>query len=220
MIWDKRQKEWKTVSAVLYIKADQNIEVDHIDVRLKDVAKLTCTDTGILNRLKMLKILKIEAEKSHRYVFSILKVVELIHEIYPDLEIQNMGESDFIVDYESSAYTRDRWSLLKVVLLCITIFIGSAFSIMTFNNDVGVTQVFNQVYQLLMGQPSDRFTLLEATYSVGIAVGILVFYNHFGGKRITKDPTPMEVEMRQYEDDVNKTLIEGCNRKETSIDVD
>ena len=55
---------------------------------------------------------------------------------------------------------------------------------------------------------------------MGIAVGILVFYNHFGGKRITKDPTPMEVEMRQYEDDVNKTLIEGCNRKETSIDVD
>ena len=64
MIWNKRQKEWKTVSAVLYIKADQNIEVDHIDVRLKDVAKLTCTDTGILNRLKMLKILKIEAESS------------------------------------------------------------------------------------------------------------------------------------------------------------
>lgn len=208
------------MSTVLYLKIDQNIEVDHVDVRLGDVAKLECTDAAVRNRLKTLKILKIQADKSNRYVFSVLKVVELIHEIYPDLEIQNMGESDFIVDYESSEYARDRWSFLKVVLVCVTVFIGSAFSIMTFNNDVGVTQVFSQVYQLVMGQASDGFTMLEAMYSVGIAVGILVFYNHVGGKRITKDPTPMEVEMRQYEDDVNMTLIEGCNRKETSIDVD
>ncbi len=208
------------LSTVLYLKIDQNIEVDHVDVRLGDVAKLECTDAAVRNRLKTLKILKIQADKSNRYVFSVLKVVELIHEIYPDLEIQNMGESDFIVDYESSEYARDRWSFLKVALVSVTVFIGSAFSIMTFNNDVGVTQVFSQVYQLVMGRASDGFTMLEAMYSVGIAVGILVFYNHVGGKRITKDPTPMEVEMRQYEDDVNMTLIEGCNRKETSIDVD
>ena len=80
--------------------------------------------------------------------------------------------------------------------------------------------VFQQVYELMTGQPSDGFTMLEITYSIGIAVGIIVFYNHFGGKKITKDPTPMEVEMRQYENDVNTTLIDGCNRKETSIDVD
>jgi len=55
---------------------------------------------------------------------------------------------------------------------------------------------------------------------VGIAVGIIIFYNHLGGKRITKDPTPIEVQMRLYEDDVNTTLIEGCNREGTSIDVD
>ena len=61
---------------------------------------------------------------------------------------------------------------------------------------------------------------MEIMYSVGIAVGIIVFYNHFGGKRSTKDPTPIEVQMRLYEDDVNTTLVEGCNRKETSIDVD
>ena len=69
-------------------------------------------------------------------------------------------------------------------------------------------------------QESNGFTVMEIMYSVGIAVGIIVFYNHFGGKRITKDPTPIEVQMRLYEDDVNTTLVEGCNREETSIDVD
>lgn len=208
------------MSEILYLKIDRNIEVDHIDVRLGDVAKLECTDAAVKNRLKTLKLLKIQAEKSNRYIFSVMKVIELIHEIYPNLEIQNVGEPDFIVEYESPEYAKDRWSIVKVVLLCITIFMGSAFSIMAFNNDVGAGQVFDQVYELVMGKPSDGFTVIEITYALGMAVGILVFYNHFGGKRITKDPTPMEVQMRLYEDDVNTTLIEGCNRKETSIDVD
>lgn len=205
---------------ILYLKIDRNTEIDHIDVRLGDVAKLECTNASVKNRLKTLKLLKIQAEKSNRYIFSIMKVVELIHEVYPDLEIQNLGETDFIIEYESPEYAKGRWNLLKVILLCVIVFFGSAFSIMAFNNDIGVTQVFRQVYELVMGESTDRFTILEVTYSLGIAVGIIVFYNHFGGKRITKDPTPMEVQMRLYEDDVNTTLVEGCNREGTSIDVD
>jgi len=208
------------MSEVLYLKIDRNIQVDHADVRLGDVAKLECADTSISNRLKTIKLMKIQADKSDRYIFSVLKVIQLIHEIYPNLEVQNVGEPDFIIEYESPAYAHDRFSMLKVLLVCILIFFGSAFSIMAFNNDAGITEVFQQVYRIFMGEESNGFTVLEITYSLGIAIGIIVFYNHFGGKRITKDPTPIEVQMRLYEDDVNTTLIEGCNRKETNIDVE
>ena len=88
---------------ILYIKTDRNIEVDHIDVTLGDVAKLECSNASVKNRLKTLKILKIQADKSNRYIFSVLKVIELIHKIYPNLEIQSLGEPDFIVEYESPA---------------------------------------------------------------------------------------------------------------------
>ena len=70
-----------------------------------------------------------------------------------------------------------------------------------------------------MGQPSNGYTLLEVSYSIGLAVGIIVFFNHIGGRRITKDPTPIEVAMKTYEDDVNTTLIETWNREGKSIDV-
>ena len=210
----------RAMNGMLYLKIDQNVEVDHADVTLGDVAKMECADETVKNRLKTMKLLKIRDEKSSRYVYSVLEVVRRIHEIYPGLEVQNVGEADFIIEYESPMHNRNRWSMLKVMLVCVTLFIGSAFSIMTFNNDVGIPKVFAQVYLLIMGKESDGFTILEIMYSIGIAVGILVFYNHFGGKRITKDPTPIEVQMRLYEDDVNSTLIEGCNRKETHIDVD
>lgn len=205
---------------MLYLKIDRNNQVSHVDVRLGDVAKLECVDASVKNRLKTMKLMKIQAQKSDRYVFSVMKVIEQIHEIYPELEIQNLGETDFIIEYESPDYAKDRFNTLKVAVLCILIFFGSAFSIMVFNNDVGVDEVFAQTYQLFTGRESDGYTVMELGYSIGIAVGIIVFYNHFGGKRITKDPTPMEVQMRQYEDDVNTTLVEGCNRKETNIDVD
>ena len=84
---------------------------------------------------------------------------------------------------------------------------------MTFNNEVNVTQLFAQIYELFTGQTSDGFTVLELTYSVGIGLGIIVFFNHFAGKKLTTDPTPLEVQMRTYEDNVNQTIIEASRHQ-------
>ena len=91
---------------------------------------------------------------------------------------------------------------------------------MAFNNDVGVTKMFSQIYELVTGTKSDGFTVLEFTYSIGIAIGILTFFNHFGKRRFSVDPTPIEVEMRLYENDLQTTLIENISRKEQVLDVD
>ena len=40
-----------------------------------------------------------------------------------------------------------------------------------------------------------------------------------GSKKITPDPTPMQVEMRKYEKDIDTTFIENAERKGHSIDV-
>ncbi len=207
------------VSDILYMKIDRNIEVDKREIYLSDVAKLECINKEILARVKAIKLLNIPDEKDNRFVFSVLKVIEMIHKIYPTLEINNLGEIDFIVDYEKPR-RQPKWvAFLKLVAICVIIFLGAAFAIMTFNNDVGVDQVFKQIYGLVTGEESDGFTVLECSYSIGLTLGIIVFYNHLGGKKITTDPTPVEVEMRLYEDDINTTLIEGVNRQDKHIEV-
>ena len=75
-----------------------------------------------------------------------------------------------------------------------------------------------QNYELLTGTKSDGFTILELTYSIGLVVGILVFFNHFGGRKFSVDPTPMEVEMRLYENDIQTTLIENYAREKQEIE--
>ena len=58
-------------------------------------------------------------------------------------------------------------------------FFGAGFSIMTFNNDVDVGGLFSQIYTQVTGQTSGHFTVLEITYSIGIGLGVLFFFNHF-----------------------------------------
>ncbi|NBH14386.1 stage V sporulation protein AA [Lachnospiraceae bacterium] len=209
----------------VYLKIEQNVLVKEPSVILKDIAKITSTNRPLINKIKQLKIYHFRTpanqskKKMQSEVFSVLKIIELIGEEFPNVEIQNIGEKDFVLVYQPIEEVK--WiSYLKTAVLCVLIFFGSAFTIMTFNNDVGVGEVFMDFYQQVMGTESNGFTVLEVCYSIGLFLGIMIFFNHVGRKKITHDPTPIQVEMRTYEKDVDTTFIENCGRKGSSNDVD
>ncbi|MGN0291590.1 MAG: stage V sporulation protein AA [Lachnospiraceae bacterium] len=206
----------------IYIKIEKNVLVHNRNVTLGDIAKIECTDVGTLRKLRQKKVYTFMAEnkkKNQLQVFSILKIIQLIHEDYPSADVQNEGEADFIIEYVPRINPPMGISYLKTALLCVVIFFGSAFTIMAFNNDVGVSDVFAKFYLQVMGRESNGFTELEVFYSIGMAFGILVFFNHVGRKKITHDPTPIQVEMRKYEEDIDTTFIENSSRGGSSIDV-
>ena len=203
----------------LYIKGDRNVEVTEQDVFLKDIVSMECSDKKFLPKLQTVKILKLHGNREQRYVVSVLEIIACIHAAYPEVEVQNLGEADIIVTYENQKTPPYLWHILKVAVVTVIIFCGSAFSIMAFNNDVGGTKLFGQIYELVMGKQSDGFTVLEVTYSIGLTFGILVFFNHFGKKRFTVDPTPMEVQMRLYENDIQTALVENASRRKEELEV-
>ena len=203
----------------LYVKGDRNVEVTKREVTLGDLVSMECSNRVILPHLKTMKVLKIPENGEKRYVISILKIIECIHEKYPGLEVQNLGETDMIVTYEDQKTPSYAWHLTKTAFVTAVTFCGAAFSIMAFNNDVDVTKLFDQIYHLVTGNKPGGITILEIAYSAGLMIGILIFFNHFGKRRFTVDPTPMEVQMRVYENDIQTTLIENAARKEKEIDV-
>lgn len=204
---------------ILYIKGEKNTEVSKRNVTLGDILSVECSNQSVANRVKSLRILKIPEKGQHRFVLSILRVVECIHKEIPGLDIQNEGEADLIVTYEKPGKKNMLYHWTKVVVVCVIALFGAAFSIMSFNNDISVNKMFGQIYELVMGRPQTGFSLMELMYSIGLVIGILVFFNHFGRKRFSVDPTPMEVEMRLYENDIQSTLIEAYSRKEREMDV-
>lgn len=204
---------------MLYIKGEQNVEVKTKDVSLGDILTMECVKTGVVSKLKTIRIIKVSGNGKQRYVVSILKIIEKIHEVYPNLDIQNMGPPDIIVTYEPAQNKNQFLHWLKVAAVILITFFGAAFSIMAFNNDVDASKLMSQIYSQVMGVPKTGFSIMELTYSIGVIIGILVFFNHFGKKRFSVDPTPMEVEMRLYENDIQTTLIENYSRKEQELDV-
>lgn len=208
------------IKGKVYLKAEQNVEVATRDVRLKDLVSMECTDPHMLARLKTIKVLKVPDEGKHRYVVSVLKIISLIHETYPQLDVINLGAADVIVTYEAEGTTPAWQMYLKVAGIGLLVFVGGAYSIMSFNNDTNAPQLFAQIYQWIMGKEQRGFGLLEAGYCIGLAVGILVFFNHFGKRKLTVDPTPLEVEMRLYENDIQTTLVQTYSRKGKEEDVE
>lgn len=204
---------------ILYMKGERDVEVTRTAVTLGDILTFECSDREILSGIKALRVMDIPEKGKQRYVISILKIISRIHEKYPEIEVQNMGESDIIITYVGQKTSGTAVQLIKTVIVALITFSGAAFSIMAFNNDVSVTKLFAQIYELATGSSADGFTVLEVGYSVGITIGILVFFNHFGKKKFTADPTPLEVQMRLYENDIQTTLIENASRKGEEIDV-
>ena len=203
----------------LYIKGDRDVEVTKPDVALGDLLSMECTDKLMLAKIKTLKIIRFKKSGKQRCVVSVLKIIACIHEKFPEADVQNLGESDIIVTYEDQKTPALAWHIIKTVFVAAVTFFGAAFSIMAFNNDVDVTKLFGQIYEFVTGQEAGGFTVLEIAYSMGVTAGILIFFNHFGKKRFTVDPTPMEIQMRLYENDIQTTLIENSERRGEEIDV-
>lgn len=208
------------IRETVYIKGDQNVEVQSRNVTLGELLSIECVNTQVLSKLKTIKILKIPEKGQHRLVVSVLEVIQLIHQEFPNLEVQNLGAPDIIVTYEDQRTPGKLVHWVKVGLIGVLVFIGAAYSIMSFNNDVGTTKLFSQIYELFMGQEKKGVSILELSYSIGLGVGILTFFHHFGRKTWSVDPTPMEVEMRLYENDIQTTLIQTYSRKGQEVDVD
>jgi stage V sporulation protein AA len=202
----------------IYIKTDAHNLTRDLTVRLGDVFRVEGTDKKMNERLKEIVLYHYPPELANGgkgktvVVFSILKVIEQIHAVAPDVTVVNLGETDFIVELIPKKQQKKWIELIKLVLVGLLTFFGAAFTIMAFNNDISISGVFERFYSQVLGQDKPAVTEIEICYSIGLAVGIMVFFNHIGKKKITMDPTPIQVELRKYESDVADTLIENASR--------
>lgn len=211
----------KTEGVYLYLKIDRNSCVSHSKVILSDVAKIECENEVLLRKVKHIPVYNFEEKSKHTTIsMSILKIIELIHKEQAGVIVVNEGETDFVIEYQKAAKKNNSFDKIKTALLCVIIFFGSAFSIMAFNNDISISEMFDKFYLQVMGTETVGINALEISYCVGLSVGIMVFFNHIGTKKITADPTPLQVEMRKYENDIDMTFIENASRGEHNIDVE
>ena len=204
---------------ILYLKVERNVEIPRGEVFLGDVAKITCRHVPTLEKAKSLRIYNFSKGET-RQVIGVIKMIELLERHIQYISVESIGETDVVIELVKVPINKPAAVWIKVAFVSMIAFFGTAFTMMAFHNDVGIHDVFARLYTMVMGRPATGYGILEVMYSIGVAAGITVFFNHIGGRRLSKDPTPIEVAMRTYENDVNTALVETADREGTAFDVD
>lgn len=203
----------------IYLKMDAKVKLRGDVVRIGDLGKIYCEEPAVVNKIKTIQVYRIQKSDQKRCVIGVLKVIQLIQQEYPAYKVDIIGETESIVE-QLSEKSKPQWlDYVKIAFVSAICFLGTMYTVMSYHNEISIVDLFDEIYTMITGRKSDGFTALEASYSIGLSLGIIVFYNHLGKRKLTPDPSPVTVEMRTYEDDVNRSLVELANREEKTIDV-
>ena len=201
----------------IYIKPKKKTNISAVsEITVNDVADIVAT-TDVAEKVKGMKLLDINnsgGEKKKNYLVSVTDIIKVIKKTYPNATVNNVGEMDTLVQYKTHKSRDNPWlKWLKVAAVALVLAVGSSTAIMSFHTDGQIPKIFERYYSLFYGAEKSNPQIINIPYSVGLAVGILVFYNHFLGKKITDDPTPIDVEIEQYDKQVTEAVVDMLSRQ-------
>jgi len=194
----------------LFLKLNKMITVNKDNpLHLKDIADIYCIDKKYIG-IGNIIVCNLKNKNYGVYSVSALDVVKYVNNRYRDIIITNLGEKETVIVYEKESKTNGRFlNYIKTIIISIILFFGSSSAIISFHYDGEIRKVFDGYYNMFMGENKIN-NLIEIPYSIGIAGGIIIFFNHFGKSKITTDPTPIEVEMTEYENEVIENMIDNA----------
>ena len=199
----------------IYVKPMRKATLsDKREIIVSDVAEILAAPE-IADRVKNMKLADIElhGKKKKNFLISVTDIIKVIKKSYPDYAVSNVGESDTWVQYSAERNVDKAWfKWLKVAFVAVVLFIGSSTAIMSFHTDGQIHEIFRRYYSMFYGVENENPRIIEIPYAIGLGVGIVVFYNHFMGKKITDDPTPIEVEMEQYDRQVTEAMVDSISQ--------
>lgn len=207
-------------SVDLYIKAEMSIAITKDHVTIGDFAKIYCQDKNIKNHVSTLKIANRNQANENHLAISLLEVIQEINNIYPNIKVINVGAPDILVHFKKAKPENKALTFLKLTFICLLAFLGSAYAIISYNTDVNASDTFVMLYKLFMGTYPSGPSILQLSYCIGLPSGVILYFNHLSHKNLSSDPSPLEVQMRTYEQEVNTALITNEGRKGNEIDVD
>jgi stage V sporulation protein AA len=188
----------------------QRVQVlQHQKVSIGDVAQIVTDEEAELT-IKKLIIHEITPEDKHLVVIDVMKVISRIHKLWPDMDVQTIGPAQSILEIQMKQKTL---APVYFVLVWLLLFIGSALAIMNFHEDVSMQLVHQKIYYMITGHYKEQPLLLQIPYSFGLGIGMILFFNHLFRKRFNEEPSPLEVEMFNYQQDLDQYVIIHENKE-------
>ncbi len=203
----------------VYIKLSESCLADNKKVRIKDVATVVSNNPDMKYGIEKTELFSFTGTKEQK-VISVMYIIELIQKNYPEAQVDTLGAADVVVYYRTYDTSDNVKQFLKFLMICLIAFFGAGFSIMSYNSDVNMVGQLDVMENIFVGKAREAYPVAGIAYSLGLFIGIIIFFNHGIKKKFSDDPTPLQVQMRQYEQEVNQTVITDSERKKECRDAD
>jgi stage V sporulation protein AA len=208
--------EVNVLENTIYIRMRHRVIV-HPDilVKLQDIAQVIA-DEEFYQKIIAISIHKITKQDNNIIIIDVMKVINLITNYYPKADIQIIGPTQTIIEVVNK---KKGVSIPLFILIWLLLFFGAAMAIMNFHEDVSMKAVHQHIYTIITGHYNPHPLIFQIPYSIGLGLGMVLFFNHIFKKRINEEPSPLEVEMFNYQQNLDQYVIMNEN-KESMMKID
>lgn len=178
-------------------------------VKLGDVAFIVC-DPKWEDPLRAIPLTQPEDMDGNRLVMDLIQIIPKIKALIPGVHVETMGNHYTLVELTGPD---SKWSRLWFPVIWLLLFFGSALTIMNFHADVNMQEVHIRIVEMVTGKRDEHPFLFQIAYSLGLGFGMTVFFNHLFKKKWNEEPTPLEVEMYLYQENLDQFVVAEEYRK-------
>ena len=192
------------MTSIVYIRMKKKLGTNRRKkIYLGDIAYLSTTFT-YKREMEETPLYQITKRDRNIVVIDGFIVIDHLRRRFPDLEFQLIGPEQTIIQIQQ---TRKTPSAILAGFVWILLFIGAAMTIMNFHYDVSMQEVQQKLHYIITGNYSAYPLWIQIPYSLGLGIGMLLFFNHWFKKRFNEEPSPLEIELFKYQEDLNKHVM-------------
>ncbi|WP_453995278.1 stage V sporulation protein AA [Bacillus nitroreducens] len=194
----------------IYVRMRHRVQVQpNATVKIGELIQISAEEQ-ISSEIKNMVIHQVSKKDKNIVIIDIMKVIEQIRRLFPNLDIQTVGPAQTIIEV---AIKKKRFAPAFFVAVWFLLFVGAALTMMNFHEDVSMRDVHLRIYTMITGDEVPQPLLFQIPYSIGLGLGMILFFNHFFRKRLNEEPSPLEVEMFNYQQDLDNYLILTENKE-------
>ncbi|MBS4194553.1 stage V sporulation protein AA [Lederbergia citri] len=184
----------------IYVRMRSRVETKECKkITLSQTAQIIAPDQYFQD-LHNLIVYELSKNDNQLVVLDVMRVINIISLHFPDCEVQTIGPSQTIIEVIKKKKLTS-WPLFLFVWLLL--FTGSGLAILNFHEEVSMQAVHQKLYWIITGKEVTKPLLLQIPYSFGIGMGMILFFNHIFKKRFNEEPSPLEIEMFNYQQDLD-----------------
>lgn len=174
------------------------------NIYLKDIyAVYPKNRESLLNNI----ILRNYKDNNLRYdVIHLGEVIEKINGEFPMVKINFLKADDTVIFFEN--YKKDRTKYIRVAIVSIVVLMGSVMGIMNFHADVNMYASQYKMVDVLTRDAKRYLPYFQIPYSIGIGVGVALFFNKFIPTYTKYEPSLMELKMISLNKEIENQLRE------------